>query len=315
MGVKDRSGPRMAEMAFLLLISILTTTEAGLLGAGQGAGSCAAFPNRTPTTDLDHVAGCPRYAECCSEFGYCHPKESWIAGYFRDCNGQSNGQALEGGVIREEALEAASNQGQAAVDAQFLGISQEVWESHVNKAIQIITTSSSSTSSSSSSLSTSSLVAQILAAIQPEIAGAVQSAVASSTGSRETVSIQGGSSAQENQAFSNFGQTNFGSSSFDSAQQNSFGSTLDSSSFDFGSTSTLPISSSIRAPPTSFASLGSTGTGLSSTFDSSSLSSSSNFDSSSSSSSSSSNVSDLVALIIGQLTPEIANAVKQATSV
>ena len=33
-------------------------------------------------------------------------------------------QALEGGVIREEALEAASNQGQAAVDAQFLGISQ-----------------------------------------------------------------------------------------------------------------------------------------------------------------------------------------------
>ena len=81
-----------------------------------------------------------RYAECCSEFGYCHPKvricleifkacsrisishlsftrvafslctmidgdvkyieinnvdflqESWIAGYFRDCNGQSNGQ-------------------------------------------------------------------------------------------------------------------------------------------------------------------------------------------------------------------------------
>ena len=27
-------------------------------------------------------------------------------------------------MIREEALEAASNQGQAAVDAQFLGISQ-----------------------------------------------------------------------------------------------------------------------------------------------------------------------------------------------
>ena len=27
---------------------------------GHGAGSCPAFPNRTPTTDLDHVAGCPR---------------------------------------------------------------------------------------------------------------------------------------------------------------------------------------------------------------------------------------------------------------
>merc|ERR1712088_1292113 len=176
MGVKDRSGPRMAEMAFLLLISILTTTEAGLLGAGQGAGSCPAFPNRTPTTDLDHVAGCPRYAECCSEFGYCHPKDSWVAGYFRDCNGQSNGQALEGGVIRLEAMEAASNQGQSLVSAEYLGISQEIWESQVNKAIQIISSSSSSSSStsSSSSLSTSSLVAQILAAIQPEIAGAVQ---------------------------------------------------------------------------------------------------------------------------------------------
>merc|ERR1712165_613839 len=309
--------------AVVLLLSLISASHAGLLGAGHGAGSCPAFPNRTPTTDLDHVAGCPRYAECCSEFGYCHPKDSWVAGYFRDCNGQSNGQALEGGVIREEAMEAASNQGQSLVSAEYLGISQEIWESQVNKAIQIISSSSSSSSSSSfssstsssssssSSLSTSSLVAQILAAIQPEIAGAVQSAVASSTGSRETVSIQGGSSAQENQAFSNFGQTNFGSSSFDSAQQNSFGSTLDSSSFDFGSTSTLPISSSIRAPPTSFASLGSTGsgfssggTGFSSNFDSSSLSSSSNFDSSSSSSSSSSNVSDLVALIIGQLTPE-----------
>merc|ERR1712088_52813 len=171
MGVKDRSGPRMAEMAFLLLISILTTTEAGLLGAGQGAGSCAAFPNRTPTTDLDHVAGCPRYAECCSEFGYCHPKDSWVAGYFRDCNGQSKGQALEGGVILEEALEAASNQGQSLVSAEYLGISQEIWESQVNQAIQIISSSSSasssSSSSSSSSLSTSSLVAQILAAIQP----------------------------------------------------------------------------------------------------------------------------------------------------
>merc|ERR1712110_376923 len=110
--------------------------------------------------------------------------------------------------------------------------------------------------------------------------------------------------AQENQAFSNFGQTNFESSSFDSAQQNSFGSTSDSSSFDFGSTSTLPISSSIRAPPTSFASLGSTGSG----FSPGGTGFSSNFDSSSLSSSSNSNVSDLVALIIGQLTPEIANA-------
>merc|ERR1711953_1570218 len=175
MGVKSQAGPEMAETAVVLLLSLISASHAGLLGAGQGAGSCAAFPNRTPTTDLDHVAGCPRYAECCSEFGYCHPKDSWVAGYFRDCNGQSNGQALEGGVIRGEAMEAASNQGQSLVSAEYLGISQEIWESQVNKAIQIISSSSSSsssTSSSSSSLSTSSLVAQILAAIQPEIAGA-----------------------------------------------------------------------------------------------------------------------------------------------
>merc|ERR1712012_1335558 len=258
MGVKSQAGPEMAEMAVVLLLSLISATHAGLLGAGHGAGSCPAFPNRTPTTDLDHVAGCPSYAECCSEFGYCHPKDSWIAGYFRDCNGQSNGQALEGGVIREEALEAASNQGQAAVDAQFLGISQEVWESHVNKAIQIITSSSSSSSSSTSSsssslLSTSSLVAQILAAIQPEIAGAVQTAVASSS-QENSGSTQGISSLDQS---STFDSSNFGSSAQQQQSQSSFGSTLDSSSFDFGSTSTtgLPISSSTsnRAPPTNFA--------------------------------------------------------------
>ena len=33
-------------------------------------------------------------------------------------------QALEGGVIREEAMEAASNQGQSLVSAEYLGISQ-----------------------------------------------------------------------------------------------------------------------------------------------------------------------------------------------
>ena len=87
---------------------------------------------------------------------HCY-QDSWEAGYFRDCNGQSNGQvslihhhhshqhtvlhllphqyldvshdadpeqALEGGVIREEALEAASNQGQSLVSAEYLGISQ-----------------------------------------------------------------------------------------------------------------------------------------------------------------------------------------------
>ena len=41
---------------------------------GTGAGSCAAFPFRADSLDLDHVGGCPRWAECCTEFGYCHGK-------------------------------------------------------------------------------------------------------------------------------------------------------------------------------------------------------------------------------------------------
>lgn len=87
-----------------------------------------------------------------------YEQDSWVAGYFRDCNGQSNGQvspdhhhhchhhtglphqyldvghdadpeqALEGGVIREEALEAASSQGQSLVSAEYLGISQVDWK-------------------------------------------------------------------------------------------------------------------------------------------------------------------------------------------
>ena len=29
---------------------------------------------RTPEEELDHVGGCPGWAECCTEYGYCHPK-------------------------------------------------------------------------------------------------------------------------------------------------------------------------------------------------------------------------------------------------
>ena len=29
---------------------------------------------RTPSEELDHVDGCPGWAECCTEYGYCHPK-------------------------------------------------------------------------------------------------------------------------------------------------------------------------------------------------------------------------------------------------
>ena len=29
---------------------------------------------RTPEEELDHIGGCPGWAECCTEYGYCHPK-------------------------------------------------------------------------------------------------------------------------------------------------------------------------------------------------------------------------------------------------
>ena len=46
----------------------------GCLGAGTGAGSCPAAPFRAAEADLDHKSGCPEFAECCTEYGYCHPK-------------------------------------------------------------------------------------------------------------------------------------------------------------------------------------------------------------------------------------------------
>ena len=29
---------------------------------------------RTPEEELDHTDGCPAWAECCTEYGFCHPK-------------------------------------------------------------------------------------------------------------------------------------------------------------------------------------------------------------------------------------------------
>ena len=56
----------------VLVATVLLRVEAGLLGAGHGHGSCRAAPFRSD--DLDHVGGCPRYAQCCTEYGYCHPR-------------------------------------------------------------------------------------------------------------------------------------------------------------------------------------------------------------------------------------------------
>ena len=66
-----------------------------LLGAGLGLGSCPAPPFRTDPADLAWPDGCPDWASCCSEYGYCQTRETWELGtVFRDCNGESNGLDL-----------------------------------------------------------------------------------------------------------------------------------------------------------------------------------------------------------------------------
>merc|ERR1719270_2673698 len=98
-------GPNIRSyFALLSLVSFFAQSDAGCLGAGTGAGSCPAAPFRALTEEIDHKSGCPGYAECCTEYGYCHPKSSWEAGYFRDCNGESNGQDLPLETIQAEKI-------------------------------------------------------------------------------------------------------------------------------------------------------------------------------------------------------------------
>merc|ERR1711962_703271 len=83
-----------------VLLSLTAICHAGLLGAGTGDGSCAAAPFRSAV--VSWAGGCPAHASCCSEFGYCRGREEWVAGYFRDCNGESNGRPLESAAIAAE---------------------------------------------------------------------------------------------------------------------------------------------------------------------------------------------------------------------
>merc|ERR1712198_101406 len=94
------------------LVVLSASCHAGLLGAGQGEGSCAAPPFRSLAVKWS--AGCPEYASCCTEFGYCRGRDEWIAGNFRDCNGLSNGSPLEPGAIAAENAAAAAGDVSAA---------------------------------------------------------------------------------------------------------------------------------------------------------------------------------------------------------
>merc|ERR1711935_127117 len=224
----------------LILVSLVPVLKAGLLGAGEGHGSCAAFPNRGQL--LDHVGGCPRWAECCTEFGYCHGRENWEKGYFRDCNGQSNGQPLPGTVIRLEAAEAAK--GDSKVDAEFLGISQELWQNQITTSgsfsSETVSTSSSSgtlsdsisntlsTSSSfppqqppsTSGLSSSDLIAQILLALRPQISSAVQQALPQTSSTSFNQNVQTGSNDNGQSS------TSLGSNSITFPSNNPSGNTI-----------------------------------------------------------------------------------------
>ena len=89
---------------FLVLsISIIHHVNSfGLLGAGEGRGSCLAPPYRAPS--VQWPGGCPVSAPCCNEYGYCVTEEAWLSGRWRDCNGQTNGQNLPDDVIKLEAI-------------------------------------------------------------------------------------------------------------------------------------------------------------------------------------------------------------------
>ena len=72
-----------------------TGRVSSLLGFGRDLGSCPAPPFRTDPADLAWPEGCPDFAPCCSEYGYCQTRETWELGtIFRDCNGESNGLDL-----------------------------------------------------------------------------------------------------------------------------------------------------------------------------------------------------------------------------
>ena len=66
---------------------------------------------------VHYTLGCPPSLPCCSEFGYCRskvgqptkganllydPQGDWEGGYIRDCNGVSNGGALDPVTIARE---------------------------------------------------------------------------------------------------------------------------------------------------------------------------------------------------------------------
>merc|ERR1712142_914065 len=108
-----------------ILLSYIAGCYGGLLGAGQGGGSCAAAPFRTPASSLQWPNGCPAGNECCTEFGYCHPQSAWLAKAFRDCNGVSNGSPYPIDVIQAETAAAAQGDTRGAALLAAAGVASQ----------------------------------------------------------------------------------------------------------------------------------------------------------------------------------------------
>merc|ERR1719361_999857 len=105
----------------LTLVLLKTGRVSSLLGFGRDLGSCPAPPFRTEPADLAWPEGCPDFAPCCSEYGYCQTRETWELGtIFRDCNGESNGLDLPLRTLQAELAE--RNAGNEAADDELLGV-------------------------------------------------------------------------------------------------------------------------------------------------------------------------------------------------
>lgn len=110
----------------------------GLLGAGEGPGSCLAPPFRAEPESVAWPEGCPAWAPCCSEYGFCQTRsgascdqenialnemfrETWEDGtLFRDCNGESNGLELPLRTLQAELVE--KNAGREVAGDDLLGL-------------------------------------------------------------------------------------------------------------------------------------------------------------------------------------------------
>lgn len=121
----------LTTVGFIFALS-LHPSEGGLLGAGTGEGSCAAAPFRA--YEVKWPYGCPSFAPCCSEYGYCRPLEEWDYGKFRDCNGVSNGTPLPPETILAES-QAGPYHGKPAGE---IGPPPDVIKSHIHSPPPIL---------------------------------------------------------------------------------------------------------------------------------------------------------------------------------